>query len=445
MDFRPNCRCYPFRFKECFFLTSVVFLLWYCVGILLNHKPIDDPLRQTAKRTSEIKDVRNKKTNRQQKEHVSSLNKTWLPWKKIGSQGVYRACVKRPEPEAMREVITGELILQDIASKLTIEACVEACIQLVFTYASLSRGRECYCTDLSSKSQFLSYEDSALCDVKCTGDMYHNCGGDNYMSVYRTSVPDARCSAIKLGTPGSLPLIALASYPRSGNTWTRHLIQKATGTYTGSVYWEGERELEVAKKEFLGGIVDYKNKDTICVKTHKFDRDKFAGAIMLIRNPYRSIVSEVFRRQMFVSGATREQVVKYFTSKEWKRYVDEEIKNWKLMNLHWIQSRKPFLPIFYEDLEAETVRKLTEMVEFLNRPVELERIVCATQDRPSSLATSPSLGKDGRKMRVYLTEDPFTSEMHQKIDQSIQLVNRTLFKFHRKVLPTEYLKKTDIF
>lgn len=35
---------------------------------------------------------------------------------------------------------------------------------------------------------------------------------------------------------GNLPPVALASFPGSGNTWTRQLIESATGIYTGSFY-----------------------------------------------------------------------------------------------------------------------------------------------------------------------------------------------------------------
>ena len=36
-----------------------------------------------------------------------------------------------------------------------------------------------------------------------------------------------------------LPLIGLASFPRSGNTWIRYLIEGATGVFTGSFYNSG--------------------------------------------------------------------------------------------------------------------------------------------------------------------------------------------------------------
>ena len=34
-------------------------------------------------------------------------------------------------------------------------------------------------------------------------------------------------------------MIALASFPRSGNTWIRYLIHGATGIFTGSFYNNG--------------------------------------------------------------------------------------------------------------------------------------------------------------------------------------------------------------
>jgi len=33
--------------------------------------------------------------------------------------------------------------------------------------------------------------------------------------------------------------VALSSFPGAGNTWVRHLIELATGYYTGSYYFDG--------------------------------------------------------------------------------------------------------------------------------------------------------------------------------------------------------------
>ena len=52
-----------------------------------------------------------------------------------------------------------------------------------------------------------------------------------------------------LDPPG--PLTALASYPGSGNTWLRYLIQQATGIATGSVYNAAHLKVRKFQKEIL--------------------------------------------------------------------------------------------------------------------------------------------------------------------------------------------------
>ena len=49
---------------------------------------------------------------------------------------------------------------------------------------------------------------------------------------------DPECShhAIRLSKKKSLPQTLLVSFPGSGNTWARYLIECATGIFTGSVY-----------------------------------------------------------------------------------------------------------------------------------------------------------------------------------------------------------------
>ena len=46
---------------------------------------------------------------------------------------------------------------------------------------------------------------------------------------------EPQCSnfTTRFAIKGSIPLRALASYPGSGNTWIRYLIEAATGVYTG--------------------------------------------------------------------------------------------------------------------------------------------------------------------------------------------------------------------
>ena len=42
---------------------------------------------------------------------------------------------------------------------------------------------------------------------------------------------------VKLGSEGQFELTVLSSFPGSGNTWARLLIEDATGIYTGMTYF----------------------------------------------------------------------------------------------------------------------------------------------------------------------------------------------------------------
>jgi len=97
--------------------------------------------------------------------------------------------------------------------------------------------------------------------------------------------------------------VALVSVPGSGNTWVRGLLEVATGVCTGSIYCDAPL--------VLGGFVGEMVKDSsvLVVKTHTSDaqwygvtakkrniEDAFyASAIVLVRSPFDTIVSERHR------------------------------------------------------------------------------------------------------------------------------------------------------
>jgi len=60
---------------------------------------------------------------------------------------------------------------------------------------------------------------------------------ENSIQVYRTLSEDERCKPLTfLPTNPHINNSLLASFPGSGNTWVRHLIEQASGIYSGSVY-----------------------------------------------------------------------------------------------------------------------------------------------------------------------------------------------------------------
>ena len=106
--------------------------------------------------------------------------------------------------------------------------------------------------------------------------------------------------------------VALASYPGSGNTWVRGLLQEVTRLCTGGVYCDPTLRQDGFPGERIGsGVV-------LVVKTHQpdprwsgvqYDKDLplgyyhtveeiplFSGAILLARNPFDAMVAEYNRK-----------------------------------------------------------------------------------------------------------------------------------------------------
>lgn len=118
--------------------------------------------------------------------------------------------------------------------------------------------------------------------------------------------------------------IALASFPGAGNTWARHLIELATGFYTGSYYFDGSlynkgkpyfpisdriHKLNICGLNrpacwphfagFKGERDHWRSGRTICIKTHesgKKEIEAFDSSILMIRNPYKALMAEFNRK-----------------------------------------------------------------------------------------------------------------------------------------------------
>lgn len=143
-------------------------------------------------------------------------------------------------------------------------------------------------------------------------------------------VVDSRCKERMFLPQRSSSLVALSSFPGAGNTWVRHLIELVTGYYTGSFYFDGtlyNRGRRDVLVKYVGtsaeacapvmlppcgwplthsliegfkGEKDYwKSGRSICVKTHESGQkeiEMFDSAVLLIRNPYRSLMAEFNRK-----------------------------------------------------------------------------------------------------------------------------------------------------
>lgn len=124
-------------------------------------------------------------------------------------------------------------------------------------------------------------------------------------SNLKREVERSQCRFIN-GTGRSL--VALASFPGSGNTWVRGLLQQVTGICTGGIYCDTTLRISGYPGESLRGG------NTLVVKTHQVDprwtgvyyppntTDSYfddvpkipiyEAAIFLIRNPFHALVAE---------------------------------------------------------------------------------------------------------------------------------------------------------
>lgn len=97
-------------------------------------------------------------------------------------------------------------------------------------------------------------------------------------------------------------VVALASFHGSGNTWVRHLLEQASGVFTGSIYCDRSLKLVFPGEQVVGPNV-------LVVKTHQCDSTElpldvqqalgqrhYNKAIVLVRNPFDALVSEANRR-----------------------------------------------------------------------------------------------------------------------------------------------------
>ena len=123
----------------------------------------------------------------------------------------------------------------------------------------------------------------------CTGLMLYRFFLDSEGNV-QVPKPFHNCKKMSFRDSG-IPAM-LVSFPGSGNSWVRQLLESTTGIYTGSY---GDCDLNYIKTGMLGeGIT---SQSVIAVKFHwgPFPRWPFKKVIYIIRNPYDAIVAEYQR------------------------------------------------------------------------------------------------------------------------------------------------------
>ncbi|CAK1541396.1 unnamed protein product [Leptosia nina] len=242
------------------------------------------------------------------------------------------------------------------------------------------------------------------------GSLY---GGYSHLGLRQPSV--SWCKELRLRIPPS-SVVALVSYPGSGNTWLRYLLQQATGIMTGSIYMDyGLRVHGFPAENVTNGSV-------LVVKTHEGppSDNKFQAAILLIRNPRDAILFEYLlikadfnRIHKGHIGTAPKSAFKRRTREhksDWATYVSVELGTWENTHKLWLTKFSGAIYIVhYEVLVRDTKRVLYGILNFLNYTVTEDDMNCALTNKEGIY----------RRRKKHKDFDPFTPNMYAAL-QTVQ-------------------------
>ncbi|XP_070574759.1 sialate:O-sulfotransferase 1-like [Ptychodera flava] len=182
------------------------------------------------------------------------------------------------------------------------------------------------------------------------------------------------CS-VRLADPDTFPLVPLISPPGAGSTWLRHLIEQATGFYTGSVF----DDKGLYGGGFLGEYEDYRAGNTLTVKVHNVKRlSKFCkAAILLLRNPIDIVIAEKNRQSAdgHLGEATWRKDSR--TDEDWNQFAYTEFERYERIVNDFSNLTVPTLIVHYENIKNDSLTEVKRIVDFLNMTVNEERKICA--------------------------------------------------------------------
>lgn len=307
---------------------------------------------------------------------------------------------------------------------MSVDRCVDLCTEKEYPLAALA-GTACHCGFPTTRFPLHEREDEQLCAQKCSAEEFESCGTPSYFIVYQTQVQDNRCMDRRFLPAKSKQLIALASFPGAGNTWARHLIELATGFYTGSYYFDGS----LYNKGFKGERDHWRSGRTICIKTHESGQkeiEAFDAAILLIRNPYKALMAEFNRKY---GGHIGFAAHAHWKGKEWPEFVRNYAPWWATHTLDWLKFGKKVLVVHFEDLKQDLFVQLGRMVSLLGVAVREDRLLCVESQKDGNFKRS------GLRKLEY---DPYTADMQKTISAYIKMVDAALKGRNLTGVPDDY-------
>jgi len=243
-----------------------------------------------------------------------------------------------------------------------------------------------------------------------------------------------RCGKIQFGKPSQFAPVSLSSFPGSGNTWARYLIEEYTGYYTGSVYHDGK----LYRGGFKGEKEEWREGRVVITKTHTFrpEYDPLTDAVILIRNPYDCFLSE-FNRITSGSDHTGKASNADFMDAKWvERDFPKLASRWLRLYTNLLKSGNDILPIIYEEMKADPKMEMKKIVKFLDVHTDYEsKYDCLFGDNSLRFKRSSY-----REYDPYLYID---QERLKPVNKAIMELSALLNSTHGIELPITYQR--DLF
>jgi len=234
------------------------------------------------------------------------------------------------------------------------------------------------------------------------------------------------CNEINLNIGSPATKTAITSFPGSGNTWMRHLLHMSTGYHTGSIYHDGK----LKDKGFLGESLDWDDDRVVGIKLHKMGylkklaiskekemTDLIERAVLLIRSPYRALMSEFNRvnneHHLHVGKADEEA----FRNGTWDNFLAENIERWQNSITSWINQYSGDVHVVcYEDLKENTFENVGRILRFMD--VGFNRPHCIQQNTDGSFKRASSSDAEVKRY--------FNSKQRELLEDNIQIVRDAL-------------------
>lgn len=239
--------------------------------------------------------------------------------------------------------------------------------------------------------------------------------------------------------PHCRPAVALASYPGSGNTWVRYLVEGATGIFTGSRY----KDLQIQMYGLWGEIRNWADGTTIVQKTHDANeahvtKDFDGRAILLLRNPYSAILSD---HNFLFAGHHGRAPPSNYARKDWNQFVAIQMSRWLEMAANWTMNSDPskVLVLHYENVKSNPKREMRKVLNFLRIPADPSRLACMQMHKNGFFERGSSVSDESEVV-------PFHQKTRKVIDMLIDRVNAMLSRLGYEAMPLnkfDYYHKTD--